>query len=123
EGVLGEVTSDAPVQRHLAAACNYRAMALYELKRYSEALKALDRTVELAPAWQRPTYAMNRALTRVRVGQVEVGINEAEGLISTANADGLYNAGCLFALASASPSAKGPAQREKYAQRAVEMIH
>jgi tetratricopeptide (TPR) repeat protein len=86
-----------------------------------KALEDLSTAKELPPALRGPVLgAVARALLKQ---QKLARAAEAAGLLAqtAAGADDLYNAACVQALFV--PSAAGPEQKEKYAARAVELLH
>jgi tetratricopeptide (TPR) repeat protein len=125
DGVLRQTNVNPSAQQFLRNAHWGRAQALDELKRHTEAAADWDKTVELSPEPERTGFRVARALGRVRAGEVDAAIQEAEELAKNANADTLYNAACVFALASTAPPHPNPlpqGTREKYAQRAIALL-
>src|SRR5262249_54094040 len=100
DGVLRKVKVDATAQQFLRNAHQARAEALDDLKRYTEAARDWDKAVKLSPQAERPQLRMNRAISRVRAGEIDAALKEAEELARTADAVTLYNAACVFALAA-----------------------
>jgi hypothetical protein len=87
-------------------------------------LKDFDKMVELATEPERPFRRVIRAVVRVRAGQVATAIEEAEELAKTAEPLVLYNAACVYALAS-KPTKANPIpaeQQAKYAERAIALL-
>jgi tetratricopeptide (TPR) repeat protein len=123
EDVLRQVKVDVTAQQFLRNALWGRALALDDLKRHAEAARDWDKVVELSPEAQRAGFRANRAVSRVRAGQVDAAIQEAEELAKDANADMLYNAACVLALAAGRPDeAGGSLSKEKCARRAVALL-
>jgi serine/threonine protein kinase/tetratricopeptide (TPR) repeat protein len=123
ESVVRQVKVDATAQLYLRNAHWERAMALDDLKRHAQAAAAWDKVVELSPEPQRPEMRMNRALSRVRLGQVDTATQEAEELTKNANANTLYDAACVFAVAAARPDESGGSLlKEECAKRAVALL-
>ena len=93
------------------------------MKRHAEAAADWDKAVELSPEPERPEGRLGRAASRVRAGQVEGAIQEAEELAKNANADTLYEAACVFALAADRPDPSGAAlSKTQCARRAVALL-
>jgi serine/threonine protein kinase/tetratricopeptide (TPR) repeat protein len=123
EGVLRQMKVDATAQQFLRNAHWGRAVALDDLKRHAEAAKDWDKAVELSTEPQRTGIRMSRAASRVRAGQVDVAIQEAEELVKYADASTLYAAACVFALAAdRRDESGGSLSREQCAQRAVALL-
>src|SRR5262249_67757 len=100
-----------------------RAQALDALKRDAEAAKDWDKAVDLSPEPQQPAFRMSRAASRVRAGQGDAAIQEAEGLVKNADAATLYNAACVFALAAErADEPSGSLPKEQGALRAVALL-
>src|SRR5207237_587707 len=75
--------------------------ACYEgLKQWDNAIADWSKAIELAPKHARAGLRMSRALGRARGGQVDAAILEAEDVAKNANANMLYNAACVLALAA-----------------------
>jgi serine/threonine protein kinase/tetratricopeptide (TPR) repeat protein len=112
------------VQGALMEAHRKRADALSALQRHAEALKDFDKSVELAPEPGRPIQRSHRAVGRVRAGQVAAAIEEAEELAKNAEVYVLYNAACVYALASVPSKANpiSPKLQAKYAESAIALL-
>jgi tetratricopeptide (TPR) repeat protein len=112
------------VQHGLMSAHTFRAEALSALQRHAEALKDYDKMVELAPEPERPLRRSIRAAGRLRAGQVAAAIEEAEELANHADLMVLYNAACIYAVASKPTKANpiSPKLQAKYAERAVALL-
>ncbi len=121
EAVRREVPSNATAREFLSNSYGGRAQTLASLRRYAESTADWDKAIELTP--ERRPSRMGRALSRVMAGQVEAALREADELAKDADANTLYNAACVYALAAArgAPSA-GPRAPESYAARAVEFL-
>jgi tetratricopeptide (TPR) repeat protein len=124
DDALRQVRSDDRPRQYLRNAYWGRALAYYELMRHAEAAADWDKVAELSAEAERPQFRMNAAADHARAGQVDAAFLDAEELAKNANADTLYNAACVFALASAAPQSTplSQATREKYAQRAVALL-
>jgi tetratricopeptide (TPR) repeat protein len=118
-GVRRQVPDDATTQRYLRDAHWERAQALDALKRHAEAVADWDRAVEFSPRQERAFVRLDRVFSRVRAGQVGPALREVEELAKDADGNTLYNAACVYALASAT----APQQKDKYARRALELLH
>jgi tetratricopeptide (TPR) repeat protein len=101
-----------------------RARAFDDLERPADAVADWDKAVALSPVPERTEFRLNRAFSHARAGQVEAAAQEAEELARTADATVLYNAACVFALASAPPRAAPlpPEARDLYARRAIALL-
>jgi tetratricopeptide (TPR) repeat protein len=123
EGVLRKVKVDVIAQQFLRNAHAGRAQALDDLKRHAEAAVDWDKAVELTPPQQRTRVRMDRALSRVRAGQVDAAIQEAGELAKNATASTLYSAARVFALAADRPDESGGSlSKEECAKRAVALL-
>jgi tetratricopeptide (TPR) repeat protein len=124
DDVLMQVRTDVRAREFLGNAYLDRALAYDDLERHAEAAADFDKAMDLKPEPRRPAIRVRRALSLVRAGQVDLAIQEAEELTKNANANSLYNAACLYALAIAAPQPNAVPQeiREKYAQRAVALL-
>src|SRR5262249_53479577 len=85
-----------------------------------EAVKDWDRTVELSPETEQPSYRASRALSCVKAGQSAEAVLEVEELTQSSNwsAAHWYNFACVYAVASGKDSAK----KQEYADRAMEFL-
>jgi tetratricopeptide (TPR) repeat protein len=103
----------------------HRDRCLVDLKRYSDALANLDKMIEVAPAMAAPEIRSHHAVTRAYAGQMAAAVKEAEELVShTDDPVALYNAACVYALASV-PSKTNPIsseQQARYGERAVALL-
>jgi tetratricopeptide (TPR) repeat protein len=123
ESLHKQAPDDATTRRFLRNAHWGRAAAFHDLKRYADAMSHWDRAVELSPANARPLLQMKRAASRARSGKIAEAVVEAEALTKDAAAPGglLYDAACVYALASA--AVKDDArQQEAYAGQAVALL-
>src|SRR5262249_11328245 len=121
EEVLRQVKVDVTAQESLRNAHWGRAQALEDLKRHAEAALDWDKAVELSPEPTRARLRWQRAGSRVRSGHVDVdaAIQEAEALAKNADANTLYDAACVLALAAArKDEAGGSLSQEQCARRA-----
>src|SRR5262249_3335987 len=124
EGVLQQVKVDGGAQRFLRNAHWGRAQALKELMRFADAAAELDKAVQLSPELERPQFRMNRAACRVRAGQVDAALKEAEELAKIVHPVILYDAACVFALAAdRRDESGGSLSKEVCAKRAVALLH
>jgi tetratricopeptide (TPR) repeat protein len=114
---------DITTRRFLRNAHVRRAQALDKLKRHAEALPHWDRAAELSPPDQRPSVRMDRAASQARAGKAAEAVAEAEVLAKDPAASGnhLYNAACVYALASAAVKDDAK-QQEAYAGQAVALL-
>ncbi len=122
EGVLEQVKTDVTVQRFLRNSHAGRATAFDHLNRSAEAATDWDKAMELTPEKEQASLRMGRAASRVRAGQVDAALKEVDKLVAGADADSLYGAACVYALAAAAPGLSPEARREKYARRAVALL-
>jgi serine/threonine protein kinase/tetratricopeptide (TPR) repeat protein len=123
EGALVQSKDDVTAREYLQNAYLNRARAFDDLHRHAEAAADWDRTVELTPAANRAELRMNRALSRVRAGQVATATREAEELAKNADAGTIYNAACVFALAAGRrDKSAGPLSRKDCARRGVALL-
>jgi tetratricopeptide (TPR) repeat protein len=111
-------------QSGLQEAHKVRADALSALHRHAAALKDYDKMVELARESERHFARSIRAAGLVRAGQVAAAIEEAEELAKNGDSLVLYQAACVYALASVPTKANpiSPAQQVKYAERAIALL-
>jgi tetratricopeptide (TPR) repeat protein len=103
ENLLTRVPKLAAARDVLDSAYRGRAKALVALARPNEALKDWDRLVDLASSADRPSVRLERAGVLVQAGQPAAAVAEADALTADAKlpADALYDAACVYALASA----------------------
>jgi tetratricopeptide (TPR) repeat protein len=118
QGVLRQVPGDVTTHGFLRNAHWGRAETLDALGRHAEAAADWDKVVELSPEQQRASFRLLGALSRVRAGQVGRALRAVEELAKDADADTLYNAACVCALASAAVRE----QKDKHSRRAVELL-
>jgi serine/threonine protein kinase/tetratricopeptide (TPR) repeat protein len=123
EDVLRQFKVDVTAQQYLRNAHWGRAEALDGLKRHAEAALAWDKAIELSRDAQQAGLRLQRALSRVRAGQVEAAIQEAKELAKNANAETLYNAARILALGASRPDeSAGSLSKEECAQHAVALL-
>jgi len=123
EGTLRQMKVDIEVQQNLRNAHAGRAQALDDLKRHAEAAADWDKAVELTPAKDQVGVRMDRALSRIRAGQVNAALKDAEELAKNAHPVMLYNAACVFALAAdRQDESRGSLSKEDCAKRAVALL-
>jgi tetratricopeptide (TPR) repeat protein len=121
--VLRQVKVDVMAQQFLRNAHAERAMALDDMKRHADAALHWDKAIELSPEIQRAGIRLYRAFRRVRAGQVDAAIQEAEALAKNADASTLYDAACVLALAAARrDEAGGSLAKDECAQRAMALL-
>jgi tetratricopeptide (TPR) repeat protein len=120
---------NADADNFLQEAYRGRAKAFDELQRFAEADKDWARTLELTAEPKRSGVRMNRACSRVRVGQIDAPLREVEELlrakataVNNGEAGSLYDAACAYALAARPVEAVSAEKREEYAKRAVELL-
>ena len=100
-----------------------RAQTFDDRKQHAEAIKNWDKALELSPEAEQPRARMKRAVSRVRAGQVDTALKEAEELSKIQNAAILYNAACVFALAADRRDEPGGSlSKEDCAKRAVALL-
>jgi tetratricopeptide (TPR) repeat protein len=122
ESILKE-KADATARHNLSHEYDSRARTFMEMKQYAKAAADFDKAVELAPDSKRTLVRLLRAQNRVRMGQVDAPIKEAEALAKNANANELYDAACVFALAADRPKeADGSLSKGECAKRAVALL-
>jgi tetratricopeptide (TPR) repeat protein/tRNA A-37 threonylcarbamoyl transferase component Bud32 len=131
EGVLKKVDHHAEARGNLRDAHCRRAQALTRLGRYPEALQEWDRAMGLADDMSRALVRLQRDGTLATKGDYVQATAEAKALAeqSPGSADILYDAACVYALASGAvhKDAKlAAAEREQlaepYADRAIELL-
>jgi tetratricopeptide (TPR) repeat protein len=123
EEVLRQIKVNVTAQQFLRNAHWGRAQALDGLKRHAEAARDWDKVVELSPEAQRAGFRANRALSRVRAGQVDAAIQEAEEVAKNSDGNTLYHAAAVLALAAARRDEPGGSlSKDKCAQRAVVLL-
>src|SRR5262249_12362832 len=122
KGVLQQVKIDPTAQSYLRNAHYGRARTLDDLKRHAEALADWDSAGERSHDSERAELRMSRAVSRVRAGQTDTAIEEAEELAMDASADTLYNAACVLALAADRDGPDGSLSKQECARRAVALL-
>jgi serine/threonine protein kinase/tetratricopeptide (TPR) repeat protein len=123
ERAIEQAKGDATARLYLRNAHAGRAEALSELKRYADSLPDWDKAMDLSPWTERPMVRLGRATSRVRAGQVDAAIKDAEELARMAPPEILYNAACIFALAADRPKEAGSVtSKEECAKRAVALL-
>jgi serine/threonine protein kinase/Flp pilus assembly protein TadD len=123
EGVFGQVKVDVEAQRFLRNAHGGRADALDALKRHAEAAIDWDKAIELSPETERAIVRSQRATSRLRAGQVDAAIKEAEELATIPHPVILYNAACVLALAAdRKDESAAQISKEDCAKRAVALL-
>jgi tetratricopeptide (TPR) repeat protein len=100
-------------------------MAYHRLRKYAEAVKDLDRAVELSPKAEQPPYRAARAQSRLNAGQVAEAVAEVAELTKTSGADApgspkwnagqRYNFACVYSVASGKIADK----QQAYTDRAM----
>jgi serine/threonine protein kinase/Flp pilus assembly protein TadD len=101
-----------------------RATALVRLNRPAEAVADFDRALELDDGTARTAIRLDRASALVRAGQPGRGIAEANEAAAGSKLTGaqFYDLACVFALAAGPNSALSPADAERAAARALEVL-
>jgi serine/threonine-protein kinase len=123
EAALEKLKGDALVLNFLCNAHLGRAQTLDGLKRYAEAAMDWGKVVELSPEPERPQFRINRATSRLRAGQVDGALQEAEELAKMPHPVILYNAACIFGLAAdRHGESGGSVSKEECANRAVALL-
>jgi serine/threonine protein kinase/tetratricopeptide (TPR) repeat protein len=121
--VLTQVKIDVTAQRFLRNAHWERALALNQLKRYTEAVRDWDEAVKLSLEPDRPNFRLGRAASLVLAGQVGAALGEAEELAKLPQPLILYDAACVFALAAnRQDTRQGAPSNEECAKRAVALL-
>ena len=124
ESALGQVKDDPTARLFLRNAHWSRAQALDALKRHAEAVADWDKVVALSSKAERPLFRMSRAVSRVRVGQVDAALKEADALAKSMKVIMLYNAACVFALAAdRREEGAGMPSKEQCAKRAIALLY
>jgi tetratricopeptide (TPR) repeat protein len=99
-----------------------RSDALLQLKRYPDALKDLDRAITLADGEQRARIRLVRAIALAHSGDHRRAVEEIEAMLGEPSfpANDVYDAACVFALATGQETDRDTA--EQYAQRALQLL-
>jgi tetratricopeptide (TPR) repeat protein len=110
-------------QRYLQNAHSGRARALTKLSRHAEAVRDLDRAIELDTGPDRATLRTQRAVCLVRIGNHDQAVAEANTVAQgkDVRGDTLYNAAGVFALASAAVK-DDPKLADRSAARAIGLL-
>lgn len=96
-----------------------RALALDAMKKHADAVLDWQQAVDLSTSDDASEYRLGLALAHAKAGNIETATAEAEQSIAgSKNADSLYGAACVFAVASTQPSEK----KNGYADRAIELL-
>jgi tetratricopeptide (TPR) repeat protein len=97
-----------------------RARAYDLLNDHAEAVKDWDRTVELSPASEQPSYRAGRANSRLQAGATAEAVAEVEELTKLSNwsASHWYDFACVYAVASS----KSADKKLQYAYEAMELL-
>jgi serine/threonine protein kinase/tetratricopeptide (TPR) repeat protein len=97
-----------------------RADTYDQLKKYAEAAKDWDKTIELSSGPERPFHRASRANSRLRAGQVAEAVAEAEELTKASkwSAGQWYDFACVYAVASGTFGDK----KQEYADRAMQLL-
>jgi len=93
-----------------------RARTLDQLKRPEEAVKDWASAMSLTPQKERMTFHHALMLSRIRAGQFELALKDADHLAKSAAKEGAYDCACVYALAHAKT------KEDKHAARAVELL-
>jgi serine/threonine-protein kinase len=131
EAVLKQEPRQTLARRFLNAAYGRRVETLAQLGRHEDALRDLDRVLQLADGVRSDSWRLLHAITLARLGQHAPAMAEADALADrpATSADTLYNLACVCALCSATVLRDGqmakPEQNqraEQCAARAVELL-
>jgi serine/threonine protein kinase/tetratricopeptide (TPR) repeat protein len=97
-----------------------RATAYGLLGKYPEAVRDLDRAVELSPSKEQPGIRAQRTMLRLNAGQVAEAVAESAELSKTPNwnAGQWYDFACVYAVASG----KFADKKQEYANRAMVLL-
>lgn len=111
---------DVMVRRFLRNSLTGQAVANDRLGKYADAVKDLDRVIELSENSELPMYRAYRANFKLRAGQLAEAVAEAAELTKSSswNAGQWYNFARVYALASGKIADK----KDEYAKRAVELL-
>jgi serine/threonine-protein kinase len=122
EGALSKLGNDFKGRETLRDSHRGRALALTKLGRYTEAIRDLDRALDLDEGSAAGKIRASRAKTLAQAGEVARASADAEELLKAGslNGDALYGIASVFSLASA--KTKEPDQAERYAGRAVTVL-
>jgi eukaryotic-like serine/threonine-protein kinase len=95
-------------------------MARERLRKFTEAIQDWDKAIELSSIAEQPGPRAGRATVRLRLGQVAEAVAEVDELTRSASGSGdqWYNFACVYAVASG----KSAAQRQAYADRAMDLL-
>jgi tetratricopeptide (TPR) repeat protein len=123
QAVLKKSPQYNDAKRGLQVTYEGQARALCQLGRYADALRAWDRALAFPEGPDLDLCRIDRAVTRVRAGQYELAIKEAEAILAREDISPLiaYETACVYALTSGL-SGLDARQREAYALRAVQIL-
>jgi eukaryotic-like serine/threonine-protein kinase len=112
---------DVAARQALVNSHRNRAIALSSLKKYAEAVKDLDRAIELSPAAAQPQFRALRAAAKVNAGMIAEAVAEVSELTKSSGwtADQWYNFACVYGVAGGKVADK----KQEYADRAMELLH
>jgi tetratricopeptide (TPR) repeat protein len=123
EDALRLVKVDVTAQQFLRNAHLERAQALDALKRHAEANLDWDQATELSPEAERAGVRLQRAFSCVRAGQFDAAIQETDELAKNADANIIYAAARVLALAAGRPDkAAGSLSKDECARRAMALL-
>jgi serine/threonine-protein kinase len=122
EAALRTLGADVTARQFLRNGHRNRAQVLTRLGRFAEAVADWDRALALDDGPDRNFFRLGRALTLTLAGKHARATAETEELLQTgpASAGLLYDAACVFAVASG--SCRDTALTERYAVRAVALL-
>lgn len=98
-----------------------RAKAYDRLEKFAEAVKDWDKVIALTPKETQPRYQVAHAISQVKAGRVAEAVAEVTALLTPDRAWPVhrwYECACVYAIASS----KSTDQKQKYADRAMELL-
>jgi tetratricopeptide (TPR) repeat protein len=118
--ILQPEPHDVAAKHYLRNSYWGRARSHYLLAKYSESEKDWERTIELSTKPEQAAFRAYCTLSRMQQGHVEEAVAEVAVLTKGwfQRSENWYAYACVYALASA----KIPEQRQKYADRAMELL-
>jgi serine/threonine protein kinase/tetratricopeptide (TPR) repeat protein len=131
ESVLKQEPRQTDARRYLNGAYNRRVSVLNQLGRFADALRDLDRLLELAEGVKSDSWRLGCADTLARMGRHASAMTEVDKLDSQPSLSALYlyNLACVCSLCSAAArrdtalaKAEQDNRAEQYAARAIEFL-
>jgi serine/threonine protein kinase/tetratricopeptide (TPR) repeat protein len=131
EAILEKEPRHTFARQFICEAYERRAATLTKLRRHNDALRDLDRLLELADAQTRNTRRSLRAATLARMGDHGAAVNEADAVaaMGSLSAESMYHLACTYAACAAAvrqdPQISTAEQRQradKYEVRAVDLL-